>query len=77
MSCICDRYVFGKGPICDDWDSNFTSDLKTVRAWREQFGDNTAVPSTLMEIYRTVADGQKLHQNDIAMIAFAVFCFVL
>ncbi|XP_026808798.1 uncharacterized protein LOC113551008 [Rhopalosiphum maidis] len=70
------RYVFGDEKVWD-WGPITTDALTTVRVWRLKFVDETKVPNGLMESYKTATAIKELHPFDAAMVAFAVFGFLL
>ncbi|CAI6353429.1 unnamed protein product [Macrosiphum euphorbiae] len=70
------RYVFGNEPH-QDWGPDATDALTTVRTWRLKFVDGTKVVDGLMEAYKMAAANKELHSYEVAMVAFAVFSFLL
>jgi len=70
------RYVFGNEPY-QDWGPDPTDALTTVREWRLKFSDGTKVVDGLMKAYKVAAANKELHSYEIAMVAFAVFGFLL
>jgi len=70
------RFVFGY-EACQDWGPNTTEALTTVRTWRLKFIDETKVAEGLMKTYKVAAANKELHSFDVAMVAYAVFGFLL
>jgi len=70
------RFVFGNEPY-QDWGPKTTDALTTVREWRLKFSDGTKVVDGLMKAYKMAAANKELHSYEIAMVAFAVFGFLL
>jgi len=70
------RYVFGNEPY-HDWGPDPTEALTTVRAWRLKFSDETKVVDGLMKAYKVATANKELANNEVAMVAFAVFGFLL
>jgi len=68
------RFVFGY-EACQDWGPIDT--LATVRTWRLKFIDETKVAEGLMKTYKVAAANKELHSFDVAMVAYAVFGFLL
>jgi len=54
-----------------------TDALTTVRVWRLKFVDETKVPNGLMKSYKIATARKELHPFDAAMVAYAVFGFLL
>lgn len=71
------RYVFGDGP-CGDWDPDTVAALEVVRAWRTRYQDDIErLPDSLIETYDVAAKNPDMQPSDVAMVAFAVFGFLL
>jgi len=70
------RYVFGNEPY-QDWGPDSTDALTMVRAWRLKLSDGSKVVDGLMKAYKQAAVNKELHSYEVAMVAFAVFSFLL